>query len=311
MIELPPGIDPTRRYRTYATYLREEFGEPLPRICIDPATSCPNRDGTVGIGGCAFCSPAAFSGGTASASPADQVIVGRERLAVRGKHRFLVYLQTGTTTHAPIERLREWYEQILGIPGVAGLIVGTRPDALPDPTVDLLGEVSRRRPLWVELGLQSADPDSLRAMDRGHGPEAFSDAVVRLRRHPGIRVGAHLIAGLPGEGSSQMNATAEFLSALGIDGVKIHPFHVVAGTRWGREHAGRPFLFPTLEESATAVAGMLERLPAATVVLRVGASCPPALLIGPAWVNKKGELASAVGRELSLRESFQGALAPG
>jgi uncharacterized protein len=272
---------------------------------------CPNRDGTSGRGGCVFCDPASFSPSRRLRlrSIADQIAVGTARLKDRYRvDRFLAYFQPGTNTYAPVEQLRTLYEEALGQPGVVGLIVGTRPDCVPGQVLDLLAELSGRVWLSVEYGLQSIHLRSLRWMNRGHGPEAFADAVLRSRKR-GLRIGAHVILGLPGEDRADGQATARKLARLGVDSVKLHNLHAVRGTPLAELVARQEVSLPGLEEYAAMVVDFLELLPPNCVIDRLSGDAPADCLIGPAWCLDKAGVRKAIEAEFLRRQTWQGRLA--
>ena len=280
------------------------------KVSVDGGMGCPNRDGTSGRGGCIYCDPASFSPSRrlGLGSIAEQIAEGARRLKDRYRvDRFLAYFQPGTNTYAPVDRLRGLYEEALGQPGVLGLIVGTRPDCASDAVLDLLAELSGRVWVSVEYGLQSIHRRSLEWMNRGHGPEAFVDAVGRSQKR-GLRVGAHVILGLPGEDRADVQATARELARLGVDSVKLHNLHAVRGTRLAELVAGGEIELPGLEGYAAMVVDFLEQLPPACVIDRLSGDAPADCLIGPAWCLDKAGVRGAIEAEFVRRETWQGRL---
>ncbi len=242
--------DADRRYFAFSRFLRERFGGRVHRVTIDAGFTCPNVDGTVTTGGCVYCDNRSFSPNRRlpRATVSAQVQRGVELLGRRyGVDRFIAYFQAATNTHAPIERLRRLYDEALNHPQIVGLAVGTRPDSVPDPVLDLLQEYARDRYVCLELGLQSIHDRSLDWMNRGHHYDAFLDAVHRCQGR-GLDVCAHVILNLPGESHDDMMATADALAGLPVQAVKIHNLHVVRGTPMeAMYHAGEVPLF-TREE---------------------------------------------------------------
>jgi radical SAM protein (TIGR01212 family) len=229
------------RYYTLSFFYGKRFGCRVHKIPVDGGFGCPNRDGTLGWGGCIFCDPASFS--PARRGPrltiARQIAAASDRLRHRYRaERFVAYFQPGTNTYAPVDRLRAAYEEAVAQPGVVGLSVGTRPDCVPDQVLDLLAGFGRRTWVSIEYGLQTIHRRTLARINRGHGYECFADAVARSRAR-GLAVGAHVILGLPGETPDDMAATARQLGRLEIDLVKIHNLHAVRGTRLA-DMVGRP-----------------------------------------------------------------------
>lgn len=298
------------RYYALGHYLRQQFGGRVWKLSVDAGLGCPNRDATSGSGGCVFCDPASFSPSRrmGRTSIAEQLADGMRRLKTRRRaERFLAYFQPGTNTYAPVDRLQAVYAEAIAQPGVVGLIVGTRPDCLPDDVLGLLADLSARTWLRVEFGLQSIHPRSLAWMNRGHGPDAFFDAVQRSRNH-GLRVGAHLILGLPGEGRAEVQATAQQVARAGVESVKLHNLHAVRGTRLADLVAAGQVALPTLDEYAAMVVDFLEQLPAHCVIDRTSGDAPPDCLIAPAWCLDKVAVRKAIDAELLRRDTCQGRL---
>jgi radical SAM protein (TIGR01212 family) len=305
---LPIGYTTERRYYPFSRFLRERFGGRVWRVTVDGGFTCPNVDGTVTTGGCVYCDNRSFSPNRRlpRTDVRTQVRRGVELLGRRhGANRFLAYFQAATNTHAPVPRLRQLYDAALEHPQVVGLAVGTRPDSVPDPVLDLLGEYARSRYVCLELGLQSRHDRSLDWMNRGHHFDAFVDAVARARGR-GLDLCAHAILGLPGETAEDMLQTADALAELPVDAVKIHNLHVVRGTPMeAMYHAGTvPML--TREDYVAIVCDFLERLPAEMVIHRLNGDAPPDYLVAPAWCLEKAALLAAIDAELARRDSWQG-----
>lgn len=308
-----------RYYKSFASYLRERFGEKVFRVSLDAGFTCPNRDGTVGSGGCAFCAGEG-SWSTQGRLPsktrvplAEQVREGKERARRRyGASKYIAYFQAFSNTYAPIERLRETYDSVLaGDDDFVALAVGTRPDCVDEKKLALLASYGKRGlEVWVEYGLQSARDSTLAAVGRGHTVSDFSRAV-RATRSLGVKVSAHVILGLPGEGSSEARETAELLADLSVEGVKIHNLNILRGTRmaeWYAEGKVKPL---GLREYAALVVDFLERTRPDTVVERLAADTDPRLLLEPRWALCKDAVLDAIRNEFRARESFQGKLRSG
>ena len=234
----------TDLFRSYSSYLREQFGCRVQKITIDAGLTCPNRDGTLGYGGCIYCNERGSGTGAAgkSMSVTDQITAGKISLARRYKAaRFLAYFQSFSNTYAPLPILGKMYSEALSDPDVAGVIIGTRPDCVPDDVLEYLGGLSSRHSVWMEYGLQSAKDRTLELINRRHTVQAFADAVQRTRRR-GIPVCAHVILGLPGETIEDMRDTARFIARMDIQAVKIHLLYVVRGNDPGRMAQGRQVL---------------------------------------------------------------------
>jgi radical SAM protein (TIGR01212 family) len=265
-------------------------------------------DGTVAVGGCVYCDNRSFSPNRRlpRATVREQVARGVELLRWRyGADRFLAYFQAGTNTYAPVPKLRRLYDEALEHPAVVGLAVGTRPDNVPDPVLDLLHGYARGRYVCLELGLQSVHDRSLDWMNRGHHFDAFVDAVRRCRGR-GLDLCAHVILGLPGESWADMMATAEGLAALPVHGVKIHNLHVVRRTPLEAMFRRGEVRLPGRDEYVALVCDFLERLNPAMVVHRLSGDAPPDYLVAPAWCLDKPVLLRAIDDELARRDSWQG-----
>ena len=278
------------------------------RLTIDAGFTCPNVDGSLAIGGCVFCDNRSFSPNRRLPRTTIQAQIERGITILKkrfGAERFLAYFQAATNTYAPVDRLRRLYDQTVAHPQIAGLIIGTRPDCVPDPVLDLIQGYARDRYVCLELGLQTIHDRSLDWMNRGHHVDAFLDAVQRCRGR-GLDLCTHVVLGLPGESHADMMATADMLASLPIDGVKIHNLHVVRDTPLEKMYrAGEVHLFG-LEEYVQVVCDFLERLPAGMVIHRLSGDAPPDYLVAPHWCLDKPGLLRAIHAELNRRESWQG-----
>jgi len=308
-----PGFwNPTKRYYDFRTYLRNIFDARVAKLPIDAGFTCPNRDGRSGTGGCVYCdgrgSALRRSGPLPSVTA--QLAAMRERYLRHGAERFIPYFQTFTNTDAPPERLRALWDEAVGFaPEVVGLAVGTRPDCVPDATLDLLAGYLPRGRVHLELGLQSAHPATIARIGRGHTRGQFDDAAIRAAAR-GIEVVAHVILGLPGESASMMRETAQALAALPIAGVKIHALLVLEGTALAGDWRAGRVPVPDLATYAGWVADFLELLPPGIFIERLTADGYREILLAPAWAREKPAVLAAIERELARRDSRQGARVP-
>ncbi len=274
-------------YPTYRAYLRHRFGDPVLKVPVNGGFSCPNRDGTLSSDGCIFCDNRSFSPQAESRlKPEEQL----RRVIARSEKRFrlfLPYLQPYTNTYAKLPILREIYESLLVDQRVIGLAVGTRPDCLPGPVREYLQSLNERTYLSVELGLQSANNRVLREINRGHTFEDFQAAVEDLAKR-GIETVAHVMIGLPGESVDSMLNTAEKLSRLPVNGIKIHQLMVIRGTRLeGALREGRLTVL-SLERYAEIVAAFLDRLRGNQTIHRIMADSREEYgLVAPRWSEDK------------------------
>jgi radical SAM protein (TIGR01212 family) len=307
-LTMPPEFSAERRYYAFSRFLRERFGTKVYRVTVDAGFTCPNVDGTVAVGGCVYCDNRSFSPNRRlpRVTIREQVQRGVALLHERyGADHFLAYFQAATNTYAPVAKLRRFYDEALDHPQIVGLVVGTRPDCVPDDVLDLLQRYARDRYVCLELGLQSIHDRSLDWMNRGHHFDAFLDAVQRCHGR-GLLLCAHVILGLPDESRDDMLATADALARLPVNAVKIHNLHVVRDTPMeAMYHAGTVRMFER-EEYVELVCDFLERLPAGMVIDRLNGDAPPDYLVAPTWCLDKHSLLRSIHDELERRDSWQG-----
>lgn len=268
-------------------HYRQKFGCKVYKLSIDAGFTCPNRDGTLGTGGCIFCGP---DGGSAFAarqgSIACQLKKARERVSFKGGQKFIAYFQSFTNTYAPTEVLEKFYTQAIEAEDVVGLSIGTRPDCLPEDVIALLAQINMKKPVSVELGLQTVHPESIRYIRRGYENEVYFDAVKRLKA-AGIEVVTHIILGLPGESAEHMVETTRRAVAAGTDGVKFHLLYVLDNTDLAREYLAGKFRCLELPEYAQILDRCLAVLPAQTVVHRITGDGSKKDLVAPLWSADK------------------------
>jgi len=297
-----------KRYHTFNEQLRERFGGKIFKVSLDAGFTCPNRDGSVGTGGCVYCSERGsgdFAGDQRLSIP-EQFIEVKERMKHKWPHaQYIAYFQAYTNTYATVQRLREVYEEALAQEDVVGLAISTRPDCLPEEVLEYLQELNERTYLWVELGLQSSHDRTLKWMGRGHDYAQFLRGLEQLHSR-GIRVCVHIILGLPGETKTEMMETAQEVAKLPLEGIKIHLLHVLKGTRLATIFQHEPFELMTKEAYVSLVVDILEVLPPEIVIHRLTGDGPPDDLIGPLWSRKKWEVLNAIDAELVQRDSWQG-----
>jgi radical SAM protein (TIGR01212 family) len=277
------------------------------RISVDAGFTCPNRDGTVGSSGCIFCSERGSGsfGIARSETIAEQLELGKEIMVRKYKaKKFLAYFQPYSNTYAPAAELVSAYDAALAVPDIVGLIVGTRPDCLPQETLQLLAEYHQRTWFWLELGLQSPHDRTLERIRRGHDAASFMTAA-RVVKKLGIRLCVHVILGLPGESREEMLATAAILNDLGVDGVKLHLLHVSRDTQLAELYARGEISLLEKEEYVGLVCDFLERLDKRIFIQRLTGDGGRDL-IAPLWSAAKFETLNAIDWELERRDSFQG-----
>jgi radical SAM protein (TIGR01212 family) len=285
--------------QTLNEYCRAQFGEKLYKLSLNGGMTCPNRDGTLGVRGCIFCS----AGGSGDFAPdarlsiPDQIEEAKARVA--GKYRgsrYIAYFQAYTNTYAPVERLRELFTPVVEREDIAVLSVATRPDCLPGKVLDLLGELNRRKPVWVELGLQTIHPDTAAYLRRGYDLPCYERAAAELRAR-GIHVVTHVILCLPGEGREEMLQTARYVGQHS-DGIKLQLLHVLEGTDLAADYRAGRVPLPTLEEYVALVRDCVKVLPEDMVVHRMTGDGPKRMLLAPQWSGDKKRVLNALNRAL-------------
>jgi len=300
-----------RRYNSFASFVERRFGgKKLHKVNIDAGFTCPNRDGTVGYGGCIYCNNASFR--PASCKPTlsitEQVENGINYLRRRyGAELFLAYFQPYTNTYAPFPVLEGYYREALSNPSVTGLAIGTRPDCVDEEKIAMLEELSKHHFILIEYGLQSVYEKSLLFINRGHDFKSFLDALA-LTRGRGINIGAHVIAGFPTETREEMLGMADVLSGLEIDFLKLHQLQVVKETKLARMYEEAPFHVFGYEEYIEFAADFLERLNPDIVLQRLFATAPDDILIAPQWGANRHQILRDIEKELSRRAAWQGRL---
>jgi radical SAM protein (TIGR01212 family) len=305
----PPG--PFRggsRYNSYGAFLRETFGCRVAKVVVDAGFSCPNRDGTLGFGGCSYCDNDAFRPATATRDDpvARQVKQGIAYLRRRYRaQKFIVYFQPFTNTFAPLRALAPLYESAFADPDVVGIAIGTRPDCLEDDKIAWLENLARTRLVTVELGLESIHDKTLARINRGHNYECWQHALRRASGR-GIYLGAHLILGFPWESRAEMLGMAEAVSGIGLDFLKLHHLHVVRNTGLGRQYLSEPFPLLGYEEYLDLLVEFLELLDPAIRLERLFGLTQEQHLLAPHWGKTRAEMQHGIEQALVARATWQG-----
>lgn len=305
---LTPISRTTRRYNAFGQHLKDLFHAPVYKVNVDAGFTCPNRDGTVSVGGCIYCNNDSFrpSACASTSSVSEQIGQGIPYLRRRyGAEKFIVYFQPFTNTYAPVGTLERLYREALDQPGVVGLAIGTRPDSVDEEKITMLAGLARDHYILVEYGLQTVHDRTLQFINRGHDYACFERAV-SLTAGRGIRIGAHLILGFPTESRDDMLAAAGVLSRLPVQFLKLHQLQVVKGTALAELYAANPF--PTLgyDEYIGLVADFLERLSPDIVIQRLFAAAPGDILIAPVWNRTRSEFLRDLDSCMERRASRQG-----
>ncbi|MFI3285092.1 MAG: TIGR01212 family radical SAM protein [Rikenellaceae bacterium] len=310
----PPELFAPRRFNSYSAYFKRLFGGRIQKVALNAGLSCPNRDGTVGHGGCTFCINEAFTPSycTPSKSITQQIEEGVEfhTRRYRKASDYLAYFQSFSNTYAPLEELKRLYSEALAHPKVKGVIIGTRPDCIDQAKLDYLAELSQHHYVAVEYGVESTFDETLRAINRGHDFEVARWAIEQSAAR-GIHTGAHFILGLPGESIEMLHAQMERINALPLDTIKFHQLQIFKGTTMADEYDKEPskFRFWSREEYIDMFIDLLEKLRPEIVVERFASEAPPRYHYGPNWGLLRNEtLLSMLEKRLLERDTYQGKL---
>lgn len=298
------------RYNDFAGFLAGEFPFKVQKISVNAGFTCPNRDGTKGFGGCTYCNNQTFNPAYCrdDRSVTMQLEEGKRFFARKyPQMKYLAYFQAYTNTYGELELLKRMYEEALAVEGVVGLVIGTRPDCMPDSLLDYLEEVNRRTFLLVEYGIESADDRTLERINRGHS-FACTEDVVRRTAARGIRTGGHVILGLPGESREDLIKQAERLSELPLTTLKMHQLQLIRGTRMAHEYALHPeeFHLFSADEYIDLVIDYVEHLRPDLILERFVSQSPRELLIAPDWGLKNHEFTDRVKKRMKERDAWQG-----
>ena len=308
------GFPEGKRYNSFVGYFKRKYGERLQKIVLDAGFTCPNRDGKVGRGGCTYCDNAAFhpSYSTAGKSLHQQLDEGIEfhKVRYRTTEHYLAYFQSFSNTYAPLERLKELYEEALAHPQVVGLVIGTRPDCVDEQKLDYLAELAKSHVVIVEYGIESCYDSTLARINRGHDFETARRAV-QMTAERGIDVGVHFIFGLPGETKEMMLDACSMINDLPVRSVKFHQLQIVKGTRMEKEFAECPEDFEkfSLDEYLDFFVDILERLRPTLSIERFVGEVPPRFVNETPWgLIRNVELLRLLDRRLEARDTWQGRL---
>ncbi len=312
VMQKPQFWNNTKRYYDLKSFFVNRFGCTVYKLQIDAGFTCPNRDGRLGYGGCIYCDGRFSRLRRQGSLPSVTEQIENGKVFYRGKRgaqKFIAYFQTATNTYAPVDRLKALYDEALAQDDVVGLSVGTRPDCVPDPVLDLFEGYARDRHVWLEYGLQSIHDRTLALINRGHDSGTFLDAVKRTAGR-GINICVHIILGLPGETKTEMMRTAQVLASLPIQGIKIHLLLALSGTPLGDLYEKGDIRMISQEEYVTTVCDILEVLPAGVVIQRLTADGYRDIYLAPPWGINKMAVLNAIDDELEQRDSWQGKCNP-
>ncbi len=295
-------------YYSFDSMLKERFSQKVYKVALNGGMTCPNRDGTLGSRGCIFCS--AGGSGDFAGNKEDPISVQIETQAQRLREKrnassFIAYFQAYTNTYAPVSYLREIYTEAIDHPDIAALSIGTRPDCLGKEVLDLLEELNHKKPVWVELGLQTIHEKTAAYIRRGYPLSCFAAAVKELRKR-NLDVIVHTILGLPGESREDILETISYLNHMDIQGIKLQLLHVLKGTDLAEDYLAGKFRVYTMEEYIDLVIDCLEHLSPEIVVHRLTGDGPKELLLAPLWSSAKKTVLNTLHHQCKVRGAWQG-----
>lgn len=301
-----------KRYNSYNEYFKRTFGQRVQKVSIDAGFTCPNRDGTLGTGGCTYCNNEAFNPSYCQPqkSVATQIAEGIEfhKIRYRRALKYLAYFQTYSNTYASVETLKDLYGQALAYPEIAGLVIGTRPDCIDDEKLEYFSQLAGEYYVIIEYGLESSNNETLKRINRGHTWEQTVTAINKTAK-AGIKTGAHLIFGLPGESRETMLEQVELISQLPLTTIKFHQLQIVKDTLMARqfiENADQFHLFE-LEEYVSFIVKFIERLNPAFVIERFTGEVPPRFLVSKPWGQlRSDQVTIMIEQELERQDTWQG-----
>ena len=294
-------------YRSLNAYLHETFGRKVYKLALSAGCTCPNRDGTLGTRGCIFCSGSGEFAASAALPISEQITHAKRLVAAKAgpDAGYIAYFQDYTNTYAPADTLRPLFKAAIDQPDVCALSIATRPDCLPPEILALLSELRERKPVWVELGLQTIHPSTARYIRRGYPLSVFDTAVQRLKALD-IHVIAHMILGLPGETADMMVQTARYIGQSGADGIKLHLLHVLSGTDLAEDYGAGKFETMTMDAYLSVLEDCLRVLPRDMVIHRMTGDGAKRSLIAPLWSADKKRVLNAINRRFLSDDLEQG-----
>ena len=295
-------------YKEFGTWLQAELGCKAQKLSVDAGLTCPNRDGTLGRGGCTFCDNRTFNPAYCrqGGSITDQLEAGKRFFSRKyPTMKYLAYFQSYSNSYGTLSHLKELYEEALRVPDVVGLVIGTRPDCMPDALLEYLEELNRRTFLLVEYGVESANEETLVRVNRGHTFAQARECIIRTAQR-GIRVGVHMILGFPWETHSELIRQAQLIASLPITTLKLHQLQVIRGTQLAREYELHPWPLPTAEEYVDLVLEYISHLPSSLVLERFVSQSPPEYVIAPRWGLKNHEFSALVKKAIQKRSTQLG-----
>ena len=299
----------TERYNSFNSYLKRKYGCKIYKLSLNIGTTCPNRDGTKGTGGCIFC-----HGGSGAFTPnssvdiVTQIELAKQKVISKTKdNKFIAYFQAYTNTYAPIDYLKDNFYKAINHKDIVAISIATRPDCLPDNVIKLLSEINKIKPVTVELGLQTIHENTAVLINRGYVLQEFDNAVEKLKKE-GIEVVVHVILGLPFETKNDILMTIKHLNNLKIDGIKLQLLHVLKNTKLCEMYENGIFETMTMEEYVDLLCVCVEHLSPEIVIQRLTGDAPKSLLVSPKWSADKKKVLNTIKKEFNARNIIQGRL---
>lgn len=295
-------------YNDFSSWIRSKFDFRVQKISIDAGMTCPNRDGKISRGGCIYCDNRTFNPSYCHKhdSITEQLNAGKTFFERKyPEMKYLAYFQAFTNTYAPLDKLKSYYEEALAVDDVVGLVIGTRPDCVSEELLNYLAELSKRTFVLVEYGIESANDDTLKRINRGHDFACCRKAVEETHKR-GILVGGHIILGLPGEDAAESIRQAEIISSLPLDILKIHQMQIIRNTRLAEIYEKTPFHVYSVEEYIQLIASYIQHLRPSLVLERFVSQSPASMLIAPKWGLKNYEFTNLLHNYLKENDIKQG-----
>lgn len=299
-------------YNDFGAWLRGKFPFKVQKISVDAGFSCPNRDGRIGWGGCSFCNNSTFNPSYCDKNESIAAQLERGKRFFRRKYpamRYLAYFQAYTNTYADLDSLRRRYEEALAVDGVVGIVIGTRPDCVSPPLLDYLARLACQTFVIVEYGIESANDETLRRINRGHTFECSKIAISETADR-GITVGGHVIIGLPGEDEDEILRQARLISATKLNILKLHQLQIIRGTRLEKEYLASPFPVYSVSEYISLISRYIQLIRKDLVLERFTSQAPDDMLVAPRWGLKNYEFTNLLRNHLKSTGSWQGKLCP-
>ena len=297
-----------KRYHTYDYYLKQKYGSKVFKVSLNAGFSCPNRDGSKGKNGCAFCST--FGGGENGGNVKEDLNTQFENIKKIMQVKWpngkcIAYFQAFSNTYAPLDKLHEIYDPFFDRDDIVSISIATRADCLDDSIIDYLSSLNKKKELWIEIGLQTFNEKTAKLFNRGYNNDLFINRVNKLREN-NINVTVHIINGLKGETQEDMINTCIELNKLDIQGLKIHSLNIVKNSTWGNEYLKNPFPIISREIYIDTVIKQLEVLKEEIVIQRLTSDPIMEDLIAPLWNNNKTQLLNDIDKEMVKRNTYQG-----